>query len=59
MVALGEKGTAVDFVVVQFANGVGLEDCQEVYLEREDGAEPSGKDAISVKLGPVVGKAKL
>ncbi len=33
MVALGENGTAIDFVVVQFANGVGVEDCQEVYLE--------------------------
>ena len=33
MVALGEEGTAIDFVVVQFANGVGVEDCQEVYLE--------------------------
>ena len=35
MVALGEKGTAVDFVVVQFANGVAVEDCQEVFLRGE------------------------
>ncbi|KAK4133782.1 ureidoglycolate hydrolase, partial [Trichocladium antarcticum] len=32
MVALGAAGTAVDFVVVQFANGVAGEDCQEVVL---------------------------
>ncbi|KAK3937406.1 ureidoglycolate hydrolase [Diplogelasinospora grovesii] len=32
MVALGPRGTAIDFVVVQFANGVGVEDCQEVYF---------------------------
>lgn len=30
MVALGPENSAVDFVVTQFANGVGLEDCQEV-----------------------------
>jgi Ureidoglycolate hydrolase len=30
MVALGMEGTAVDFVVSQFANGVVVEDCQEV-----------------------------
>lgn len=30
MVALGPEGTTVDFVVVQFANGVPIEDCQEV-----------------------------
>jgi len=28
MVAIGK--TPIDFVVVQFANGVGVEDCQEV-----------------------------
>lgn len=32
MVALGKPGATVDFVVVQFANGVGIEDCQEVVL---------------------------
>lgn len=31
MVVIGEK--AIDFVVVQWANGVGKEDCQEVLLE--------------------------
>ncbi|KAK0616230.1 ureidoglycolate hydrolase, partial [Immersiella caudata] len=35
MAVLGEEGTKVDFVVVQFANGVGVEDCQEVFLEGE------------------------
>ena len=35
MVVLGEQ--AVDFVVVQYANGVPLEDCQEVELESADG----------------------
>ncbi|KAK9413089.1 putative Ureidoglycolate hydrolase [Seiridium unicorne] len=33
MVALGEQGTAVDFVVTQFANDTAVEDCQEVVLE--------------------------
>lgn len=31
MVAVGSK--AIDFVVVQFANGETIEDCQEVELE--------------------------
>ncbi|KAF3058658.1 Ureidoglycolate lyase [Daldinia childiae] len=33
MVALGPPGSAVDFVVVQFANDEPVEDCQEVALE--------------------------
>lgn len=33
MVALGPEGSTVDFVVTQFANGVGIEDCQEVVLK--------------------------
>lgn len=37
MVVVGKK--AVDFVVVQFANGVGIEDCQEVEWKSEDGNE--------------------
>jgi len=40
MVVLGEGD--VDFVVVQYANGVGLEDCQEVELRSEGGAEGMG-----------------
>lgn len=30
MVALGPQGSTIDFVVTQFANAVGIEDCQEV-----------------------------
>jgi len=36
MVTLGLK--SIDFVVVQFANGVALEDCQEMVIEPEQGA---------------------
>ena len=35
MVVLGRPEDKVDFVVVQFANGVGREDCQEVVLQSE------------------------
>jgi ureidoglycolate lyase len=35
MVVVGSK--PIDFVVVQFANGVGIEDCQEVVWENEIG----------------------
>ena len=74
MVALGEKGTAVDFVVAQFANGVAVEDCQEVFLKRERalaraGAGHAGDGGLLVELRPVMkresvvvareGKAKL
>lgn len=37
MVVLGAK--TVDFVVVQYANGVALEDCQEIAIKQETGAE--------------------
>lgn len=53
MVALGEAGTAIDFVVVQFANGVGLEDCQEVLLEgpaKASGPETRAAGGIVVNL---------
>ncbi|KAK1993971.1 ureidoglycolate hydrolase [Colletotrichum falcatum] len=33
MVVLGPEGTAIDFVVSQFATGVPLEDCQEVEID--------------------------
>ncbi|KAK4240228.1 ureidoglycolate hydrolase [Achaetomium macrosporum] len=49
MIALGEAGKAVDFVVVQFANGVGVEDCQEAFLEAA--ADEKG---VWVKLRPSV-----
>ncbi|OJD34654.1 ureidoglycolate hydrolase [Diplodia corticola] len=49
----------IDFVVVQFANGVGIEDCQEVELQAADGSEgltvPVGESTVA---GPVV-KARL
>ncbi|PHH49190.1 Ureidoglycolate lyase [Ceratocystis fimbriata CBS 114723] len=37
MVALGEPGSAISFVVTQFANGVNEEDCQEVKFETVSG----------------------
>ncbi|TVY85545.1 Ureidoglycolate lyase [Lachnellula suecica] len=37
MVAIGKK--PVDFVVVQFANGIGIEDCQEVEIEKRQDAQ--------------------
>jgi ureidoglycolate lyase len=40
MVVVGEK--PVDFVVVQYANGVGNEDCQEVELRAEGSGSGSG-----------------
>ncbi|KAI3397916.1 hypothetical protein diail_10085 [Diaporthe ilicicola] len=33
MVALGPEGSTIDYVVTQFANGVGIEDCEEVVME--------------------------
>lgn len=37
MVVLGTK--SIDFVVVQYANGVALEDCQEIAIRHESSAE--------------------
>lgn len=37
MVVLGEK--PIDFVVVQYANGVANDDCQEVEITASDGGE--------------------
>ncbi|KAK1828182.1 ureidoglycolate hydrolase [Podospora conica] len=61
MVALGDAGTAMDFVVVQFANGVAVEDCQEVYLGPSSSGptSPSGTGTILVKLPPGPTLAKL
>ncbi|KAI1112169.1 ureidoglycolate hydrolase [Nemania sp. NC0429] len=39
MIALGPPDSTVDFVVVQFANDVPVEDCQEVAIEGGGGAE--------------------
>lgn len=46
MVALGPEGSTVDFVVTQFANGVGQEDCQEVTF----GKGALGDGAIHVRV---------
>jgi len=48
MVVLGEK--AIKFVVVQYANGVAVEDCQEVEIEARDGEE-----GLVVDVGEVAG----
>tara|TARA_R110002060_G_scaffold28576_11_gene38706 strand:+ start:4811 stop:5266 length:456 start_codon:yes stop_codon:yes gene_type:complete len=56
MVVLGNK--AVDFVVVQFANGVGVEDCQEVEFGKGGEGNGKGKIGVLVKTGERVG-AKL
>ncbi|KAL2139080.1 hypothetical protein VTI28DRAFT_5778 [Corynascus sepedonium] len=63
MVALGErKGTALDFVVVQFANGVAIEDCQEVFLgDGFPGAGSAGtwhKEKVSIVLRPLQDTSK-
>ncbi|TLD26710.1 hypothetical protein PspLS_05281 [Pyricularia sp. CBS 133598] len=52
MVALGADGTSVDFFVTQFANGVGVEDCQEVvYVHDDKSREASAlQQAVSVHL---------
>jgi ureidoglycolate lyase len=65
MAAIGER--AIDFVVVQYANGVGIEDCQEISLkvgrDAEEGlvvmvdADLSGKVQVKAGIGAV--KAKL
>ncbi|KAI4127983.1 MAG: hypothetical protein LQ338_002950 [Usnochroma carphineum] len=46
MVVIGDE--RIDFVVVQFANGVADEDCEEVVLEEEWGSEGEG---LSVDVG--------
>lgn len=47
MVALGPEGSTVDFVVTQFANGVGIEDCEEVVFE-----SPEKDGHLLVELPP-------
>ena len=48
MVVIGDK--PIDFVVVQFANGVGIEDCQEAGLGKGRGA------GLSVSLPKLIEK---
>lgn len=65
MVVIGDR--PIDFVVVQFANNVGIEDCQEISLIPQKGAEegiavqidsdPSGKVLVKAGVGSV--KARL
>ncbi|KAI1303312.1 ureidoglycolate hydrolase [Xylaria venustula] len=47
MVALGPPDSTIDFVVVQFANDVPVEDCQEVALE-DGGKGERGEERSSV-----------
>ncbi|KAF2000421.1 ureidoglycolate hydrolase [Amniculicola lignicola CBS 123094] len=65
MVVVGER--PIDFVVVQFANDVGNEDCQEVVLQADRGAEEGmvvlvdsdGSGRVLVKAGVGAARAKL
>ncbi len=52
MVALGEKGSAVTFVVMQFANHVAVEDCQEVFFA----SSTSGSIAVSIPTDRIVSR---
>ncbi|RYC61255.1 hypothetical protein CHU98_g4955 [Xylaria longipes] len=54
MIALGPSESTIDFVVVQFANDVPVEDCQEVALEDGGKGEAEATDRIwDVILGKV------
>jgi ureidoglycolate lyase len=65
MVVVGDR--AIDFVVVQFANEVGIEDCQEILLKpNSDSSEgvvvtidTDGSGTVHVKAGVGSVKAKL
>jgi ureidoglycolate lyase len=71
MVALGAEGTTVDFVVVQFANGVPIEDCQEVVFspardgrlgETTPGWDPGSNGSggcVMVRIPETASRAKL
>ncbi|KAH8671351.1 ureidoglycolate hydrolase [Xylariales sp. PMI_506] len=54
MVVLGPRDTSIDFVVVQFANGTAIEDCQEVTLETQD--SQGGKLIVRVPKQALVSK---
>lgn len=49
MVALGPEGSTVDFVVTQFSNGVGNEDCEEVVF---DSPEKDGQVTVELPQSP-------
>ncbi|KAF3047563.1 Ureidoglycolate lyase [Didymella heteroderae] len=65
MIVIGDR--PIDFVVVQFANEVGIEDCQEVELKTGKGAQEGvvvmvdtdGAGKVQVKAGVGSVKAKL
>jgi ureidoglycolate lyase len=57
MVALGDK--PIDFVVVQYANGVGNEDCQEVLLQSATGSEGISVVVEVIPESPKPLRAKL
>ena len=65
MIVIGDR--AIDFVVVQFANEVGNEDCQEVVLQAGEGAregvvvvvDEDGAGKVQVKAGVGAVRAKL
>lgn len=65
MIVIGDR--PIDFVVVQFANEVGNEDCQEVELKTSKGAQEGvvvmvdtdGAGKVQVKAGVGYVKAKL
>jgi ureidoglycolate lyase len=65
MIVIGDR--PVDFVVVQFANDVGIEDCQEVVLQPGQGAQEGvvvmvdadNAGRVQVKAGVGAVKAKL
>ncbi|KAF3004820.1 Ureidoglycolate lyase [Curvularia kusanoi] len=65
MIVIGDR--PIDFVVVQFANEVGIEDCQEVVLKPGEAAregvvvmvDSDGAGKVQVKAGVGAVKAKL
>ena len=60
MVVLGAK--AIDFVVIQYANDVGLEDCQEMEIRTETGSDGLNVVIDNARLSPnpkLQEKAKL
>ncbi|KAI0551967.1 ureidoglycolate hydrolase [Xylaria curta] len=59
MIALGPSNSTVDFVVVQFANDVPVEDCQEVALEDGGKGEAASRIWVRVPEGDRRALAKL
>lgn len=65
MIVIGDR--PIDFVVVQFANDVGIEDCQEILLKPSKGApegvvlmvDTDSAGRVQVKAGVGAVKSKL